>query len=97
MTQPMRVLCLAIFFSFFVRNTTDDREANEFLNEYPIELKEDEEYLHLRNPFSFHRSGVRANRLTKYEIADARHRGVKGVKMWSIIRESVIYVCFFQS
>ena len=56
-------------------------------------MNEDEEYLH-SNPFSTHRSRVRANRLTKYEIADARYQRLKDVKMWLIIREALTYLCF---
>jgi heme/copper-type cytochrome/quinol oxidase subunit 2 len=92
-TQPMKVLFLAIFFVFFFRNSNDDKEAKEFLYENPIELNNDEEYLH-SNPFSVHRSGVRANRLTKYEIVDARYRRLKNVQMWLIIREAFTYICF---
>jgi polycystin 1L2 len=93
-TQPMKVLCLAIFFAFFFRNSNDDKEAKEYIDENSIELNDDEEYLH-SNPFSFHRSGIRANRLTKYELADARYRRLKDVQMWSIIREALTYFCFF--
>jgi hypothetical protein len=46
LTQPLKVICLAIFFAFFFRNSNDDKEAKEFLDENPIELKHDEEYLH---------------------------------------------------
>jgi len=47
LTQPMKILCLAIFFISFCPKTDDDKEANEYLDEHRIELDPDEEYLHL--------------------------------------------------
>jgi hypothetical protein len=47
LTQPMKILCLVIFFTFFCRNTTDDKEANEYLDENEMDSENsDEEYLH---------------------------------------------------
>ncbi len=46
LTQPIKILCLAIFFAFFCRKSDDDKEANEHLDENKIDLDNDEEYLH---------------------------------------------------
>jgi hypothetical protein len=45
-TQPMKVLCLAIFFAFFFRNANEDKEAKEYIDDNQIDLNHDEEYLH---------------------------------------------------
>jgi hypothetical protein len=42
----LKILCLAIFFAFFCRNSDDDKEANEYLNDNQFDLDNDEEYLH---------------------------------------------------
>ncbi len=41
-----------------------------------------------------YRSPIRANRLNKAEVACARQQRLKELKMWSIIREIFIYLCF---
>ncbi len=46
LTQPLKVLCLAIFFAFFCRHANDDQEAKEFFDDNQINLQNDEEYLH---------------------------------------------------
>jgi len=45
-TQPMKILCLSIFFAFFFRNSNDDKEAKEYIDDNRIDLNNDEEYLH---------------------------------------------------
>jgi polycystin 1L2 len=55
LTQPMKILCLAIFFAFFCRKVNDDKEANEHLDDNQLNLDNDEEYLHLtKGLFSFY-------------------------------------------
>ncbi len=41
-----------------------------------------------------YRSPVRVNRLTKAEVVCARQQRLKELEMWSIIRETFIYLCF---
>ncbi len=41
-----------------------------------------------------YRPPIRANRLTKGEVACARQQRLNELKMWSIIREIFIYSCF---
>ena len=53
LTQPIKILCLAIFFAFFCRKPNDDKEANEYLDEKQIELDNDEEYLHTTKVYLF--------------------------------------------
>ncbi|CAF3684254.1 unnamed protein product [Adineta steineri] len=96
LTQPLKIISLAIFFAFFCRKPNDDKEANEYLNDDQFALDEDEEYLHsIKNKFLFiYRSPIRANRLNQDEIISARDRRLKEVYMWSILREIFIYICF---
>jgi len=42
----LKIICLAIFFAFFCRNSNDDKEANELLDDNQLDLDNDEEYLH---------------------------------------------------
>ncbi len=39
----VKILCLAIFFAFFFRQSNEDKEANEYIDDH---LNNDEEYLH---------------------------------------------------
>jgi hypothetical protein len=57
--------CLWSIFRIFFLNGNDDSEAKEYLDENEMKLNRDEEYFH-----SDSSSGVRANRLTKGEVAD---------------------------
>ena len=41
-----------------------------------------------------YRPAIRANRLNKAEVICAREERLKEIKMWSIIREIFIYLCF---
>ncbi len=41
-----------------------------------------------------YRSPIRANRLNKAEVDCARRQRLNELKMWSIIREIFIYLCF---
>jgi hypothetical protein len=86
---------LAIFFAFFIRNTDQDKEAAEYLDDDCFELGGDEEYLHSikESPFIL-RSQNRVHRLNDGELIWARNERIKEMKMWLIIREIFSY-CFF--
>ncbi len=43
LTQPIKIISLAIFFACFCRNTNNDEEANEYLDENEIDLEIDED------------------------------------------------------
>jgi len=86
-----KILSFAIFFAFFCRNSTDDKEANAYIDENPIHLNKDEEYLHSNQ---FYRPPIRANCLNEAELICARYHRLKQVRMWSIIREIFLYLCF---
>jgi hypothetical protein len=47
LTQPLKIIALAIFFACFCAKPNDDKEANEFLDDLPVDLDHDEEYLHV--------------------------------------------------
>ncbi|CAF4285211.1 unnamed protein product, partial [Adineta steineri] len=96
LTQPLKIISLAIFFAFFCRKPNDDKEANEYLNDDQFDLNDDEEYLHSMkvNSLFLYRSPIRANRLNKGEITFARDQRLKEIYMWSILREIFIYSCF---
>ncbi|CAF1191151.1 unnamed protein product [Adineta steineri] len=99
LTQPMKILCLAIFFAFFCRNTTDDEEAKQYLDENEVNFDNHaDDYLHQiekQHSIFTYRPPVRANRLTEDEVASARQERLKEIHMWSIIREISTYFCFF--
>jgi hypothetical protein len=37
---------VALFFAFFFRNSNNDKEASEYIDENQIDLEDDEDYLH---------------------------------------------------
>ena len=95
LTQPIKILALAVFFACFCRKSDDDKAAKEHLSEEQIELNNDEEYLHSskRSIFNY-QPPVRIERLNEGEIAHARHQRLKEVHMWSILREAFTYLGF---
>jgi hypothetical protein len=44
LTQPLKILSLAIFFACFCRNTNDDQEANEYFDDNEIDSNIDGDY-----------------------------------------------------
>ena len=46
LTQPLKIVSLAILFAFFCGKPNDDTEAQEFLDDQSVGLDHDEEYLH---------------------------------------------------
>ena len=91
LSQPLKIFALAIFFTFFFRNRTNDEE---FLDANPIELKSDKKYLHSTLP-SAHQLRLYADRLTKKQLAYVRLERMRDVHMWSILSEVFSYICFF--
>ncbi|CAF0859705.1 unnamed protein product [Rotaria sordida] len=96
LTQPIKIVCVAIFFACFCRNSYDDKEASEFIDENQIDLDYDEEYLHsIEGDILFSSpSSKTINRLNKNEIAYAREQRLKEIQMWSIIQELITYFIF---
>ncbi|CAF4317527.1 unnamed protein product, partial [Adineta steineri] len=96
-TQPIKIICLAIFFICFCRNSKDDKETSEYINEDDeFNISNDEEYLHsleYRSIFSS-QSRKSINRLNENEIIYARDQRLKEIQMWTIIREFMIYFIF---
>ncbi|CAF1124640.1 unnamed protein product [Adineta steineri] len=96
-TQPIKIICLAIFFICFCRNSKDDKETSEYINEDDeFNISNDEEYLHsleYRSIFSS-QSRKSINRLNENEIIYARDQRLKEIQMWAIIREFLIYFIF---
>ncbi|CAF0990631.1 unnamed protein product [Adineta steineri] len=94
-TQPIKIICLAIFFICFCRNSKDDKETSEYINEDDeFNISNDEEYLHsleYRSIFSS-QSRKSINRLNENEVIYARDQRLKEIQMWAIIREFII--CF---
>ena len=72
----------------FSRNTNDDEEANQYVN--------NEEYGYQNQVCSSRRRRrTRINRLTEGQIAHARSIRIQEMHMWSIIRRAFIYVSVF--
>ncbi|CAF3869870.1 unnamed protein product, partial [Adineta steineri] len=97
LTQPIKIICLVIFFICFCRNSKDEKETSEYINEDDeFNLSNDEEYLHsLEYQSLFSTPSLKSiNRLNENEIANARDQRLKEIQMWSIIREFLIYFIF---
>ncbi|CAF1004007.1 unnamed protein product [Adineta steineri] len=96
-TQPIKIICLAIFFICFCRNSEDEKETSEYINEDDeFNISNDEEYLHsleYRSIFSS-QSRKSINRLNENEVVYARDQRLKEIQMWAIIREFLIYFIF---
>ncbi|CAF4278821.1 unnamed protein product, partial [Adineta steineri] len=79
LTQPLKIIALAIFFACFCQNSSDDKEANEYLDN-------DEEYLHLiKNSLFTYRQPIHVDRLNETERNPARIERLK---------EILLYLCF---
>ncbi|CAF4003433.1 unnamed protein product [Adineta steineri] len=97
LTQPIKIICLVIFFICFCRNSNDEKETSEYINEDDeFNLSNDEEYLHSLEYHSIFSSpsSKSINRLNENEIAYARDQRLKEIQMWAIIREYLIYFIF---
>ncbi|CAF1253004.1 unnamed protein product [Adineta steineri] len=94
LTQPIKILGLAVFFTLFCRNPNDDKEAKEYIDETNFELDGDEDYLHSNNFSLISNSSKRITRLNENEVAFLREQRLKEIQMWSIIREFIIYAIF---
>ena len=83
-TQPIKILCLAIFSASLCRKSLSDaKEENEYIDE--IEIK----------PIFVSQSSKQINRLTEDEVARARKERLKNLRMWSIVKEFLGYCIFF--
>ncbi|CAF1362531.1 unnamed protein product [Adineta ricciae] len=93
LTQPLKILCLAIVFACFYQKSNEDKEAIEYLHDT---LDNDDEYLHSMNEKSLftYRPRIRANRLNIHEVACARRERLKEIRMWLFIQDGLIYLCF---
>ncbi|CAF4320298.1 unnamed protein product, partial [Adineta steineri] len=96
-TQPIKIICLAIFFICFCRNSKDDKETSEYINEDDeFNISNDEEYLHSLEYHSLFspQSRKSINRLNENEILYARDQRLKEIQMWAFIRKFIIYFIF---
>lgn len=93
LTQPFKVLCMAIFFTLIVRRDDDDAIDND---DEDIFLDGDEEYLHAFDDGSLltFRSKAGHIPLTQGELLYARDRRLNEIKMWEIVRELLAYLSF---
>jgi hypothetical protein len=90
---------LAVFFALFIRNLNndDDDEMTEHIDSaHHVSLMQNKEQYDRNKDTSIFisRSHTRANRLTKYEVEEARSRRLRNIQMWSIIREILSYLFF---
>ena len=90
LTQPIKILCLAIFFTCICRNADDDDQQIE---EYFIELEQNKEYFRKKSYSTYHPK-TQSNRLTENEIIYARDQRMKEIHMWSLLHEFFIYLIF---
>ncbi|UJR16871.1 hypothetical protein I4U23_003769 [Adineta vaga] len=94
LTQPIKIITLAIIFACFCRKSNDDKEANEFLDDNQVDLNNDEEYLHQNPSLFIYQRTIQTNRLCEEQIVIQRDQRMKEIYMWSIIRELLLCLCF---
>ncbi|UJR11342.1 hypothetical protein I4U23_015523 [Adineta vaga] len=93
LTEPLKIISLAIFFAYFCRKSDDNKEAIELLDDDQVILNHDEEYLHTTE-VNLKTSPIRTHRLNESEVNRLRHLRTKEIQMWSVIREVSLYLCF---
>ena len=76
---------------FLCRTTHDDKEGDEDEDIDHFNLHDDTQNFSL----FIYRPRVRVLRLNEAEVACARQKRLKELHMWSIIRQIIIYSCFF--
>jgi hypothetical protein len=93
LTQPVKVICMAVFFALIVRRDDDDDIIED---DEDVFLDGDEEYLHAFDDGSLLRFRTKAGHipLTQGELEYARDRRLKEIKMWEILREFLAYASF---
>ena len=93
LTQPVKVIFMAIFFALIIRKDNDDIIEND---DDDIFLDGDEEYLHAFDDGSLLTFRTKSGHipLTAGEIAYARQKRLKEIKMWEILRELLAYASF---
>ena len=93
LTQPVKVVCLAIFFALIVRKDNDEAIESDHDDVF---LNGDEEYLHAFDDGSLLTFRTKSGHipLTPGEIAFARQKRLKEIKMWEILRELLAYTSF---
>ena len=83
---------MIIFFACLMRNKNDDKEAGEHIDidnfDFSNHEEQEEEVCSTRRP------SIHFNRLNEAEVMRARNQRLKELHMWSIIRESFIYISF---
>ncbi|CAF1090184.1 unnamed protein product [Adineta ricciae] len=96
LVQPLKILCLILFFGVCCRKALDDEEIKDYFDNQPIELDRDEEYLHMirRTSIFIYRNPVYFNRLNKTEVACAREIRLKEIQMWAVVNEGLMYLGF---
>ncbi|XP_061175461.1 uncharacterized protein LOC133184410 [Saccostrea echinata] len=94
-TQPIKVILTAIFFSLVIKNPggDDDEENNEDEEKPP--LAPDEEYLHDIDNMGFVKPRKAAYKPPDPRLLEkAREVRLKEIKMWGVVREIVFYSFF---
>ena len=86
LTQPIKIVCLVIFFTCICRKSDDNDQQAE---EYFIELDQNEKYFSKKSY-----STTQSNRLTQNEILYARNDRIKEIHMWSLLHQIFIYLIF---
>ncbi|CAF0742236.1 unnamed protein product [Didymodactylos carnosus] len=91
LTQPIKVVCFAIFFALVIRKDDDELLIED---EEEMLLGDDEEYMNIDTSLLSIRSKTGYIPLNEAEIMDAREKRLKEIKMWDIIREIIAYASF---
>ena len=83
LTQPIKILSLAVFFACFCRKSNDD------LVEFDVDIKTEN-----NKSYSIYEPIIQSNRLTENELVYARNLRLKEIQMWSFLHELFIYLVF---
>ncbi|CAM2704890.1 unnamed protein product [Rotaria socialis] len=93
LTQPVKVLFMAIFFALFIRRDEDIMIDDD---EYDLFLEGDEQYLHVFDDQSLLTFRTKSGHipLGTGELAEARSKRLNELKMWEILLELFAYISF---
>ena len=89
-SQPIKVVCLTIFFACFARRSLkdDDREAEGYIDE------DESIYLNGGNEDDFQPTTNKIDRLSESQTQCARIVRLRELRMWKLVRD-VLYQLFF--
>ncbi|UJR12878.1 hypothetical protein I4U23_017052 [Adineta vaga] len=90
--QPIKIICLAIFFALFIRRSTNDKEEKQFVVDDQIDFHD---YVNSTEICLFSsQSSKRIYRLSQNQIEFAREQRLQQLEMFKILKEFFVYFLF---